>query len=151
MPALVPPDPAFADRVRASFARQQIMHLLGATLGQVEPGVVEIRLPFRADLTQQHGFVHAGVITTIVDSACGYAALSMVPAQTGVLTIEYKANFLAPARGSRFLARGRVLRAGRTVVVCAGDVVAMQDEAEVPVATMLATIMAIAGRAGIEG
>src|SRR5690349_23737575 len=102
MPAPTPPDPAYADRVRASFARQQIMHLIGATLTRVEPGAVEIHLPFRADLSQQHGFVHAGVITTIVDSACGYAALTLVPPATGVLSIEFKANFLAPARGSYF-------------------------------------------------
>jgi uncharacterized protein (TIGR00369 family) len=149
-PVPLPPDPAYADRVRASFARQQIMALIGATLTRVEPGAVEIRLPFRADLSQQHGFVHAGVITTIVDSACGYAALTLAPPATGVLSIEFKANFLAPARGSHFLARGRVLRAGRTVIVCAGDVVAVQDEAEIPIATMLATIMAITGRAGVE-
>lgn len=85
MPTPVPPDPAFADRVRASFARQQIMHLIGATLTNVEPGAVEIMLPFRADLTQQHGFIHAGVITTIVDSACGYAALTLVPPAMGAL------------------------------------------------------------------
>jgi uncharacterized protein (TIGR00369 family) len=150
MPARTPPDPAFAARVRASFARQQIMHLIGATLSRIAPGAVEIHLPFRADLSQQHGFMHAGVITTIVDSACGYAALTLTPPATGVLTIEYKANFLAPAQGSHFLARGRVLRAGRTVIVCAGDVVAVQDGTEVAIATMLATIMAIAGREGVE-
>jgi len=151
MTAPPPPDPTLADRVRASFARQQIMQLIGATLTHVEPGAVEIRLPFRADLSQQHGFVHAGVITTIVDSACGYAALSVVPPQTGVLTIEYKVNFLTPAQGSYFVARGRVVRAGRTVVVCAGDVVAVQDGQETAIATMLATIMAVRERAGIEG
>ena len=142
MTSLVPPDPNYADRVRASFARQEIMHTLGATLIRVEPGLVEVELPFRDDLTQQHGFLHAGVITTIIDSACGYAALSLMPAQSGVLSVEYKANFLAPARGSRFVAMGRVLRAGRTIIVCAGDVMALQDDGggpEAVVATMLAT------------
>jgi uncharacterized protein (TIGR00369 family) len=150
MPPPLPPDPAFADRVRASFARQQVMHLIGAILAGVEPGAVEIRLPFRSDLTQQHGFLHAGVIATIVDSACGYAALSLMPPDTGVLSIEYKVNLLAPARGSVFLARGRVLRAGRTVTVCAGDVLAVQaDGQETAIATMLATMMAVRDRAGI--
>jgi len=146
----VPQDPQFADRVRASFARQEVMRTLGATLTRVEPGLVEIALPFRNDLTQQHGFLHAGVITTIVDSACGYAALSLMPAQTGVLSIEYKVNFLAPARGSRFIARGRVLRAGKTITVCMGDVMAVQDDGqEVVIATMLATMLVVRDRPGV--
>src|SRR5439155_22570139 len=146
----VPQDPQFADRVRASFARQEVMRTLGATLTRVEPGLVEIALPFRNDLPQQHGFLHAGVITTIVDSACGYAALSLMPAQTGVLSIEYKVNFLAPARGSRFIARGRVLRAGKTITVCMGDVMAVQDDGqEVVIATMLATMLVVRDRPGV--
>ena len=142
-------DPQFAARVRASFGRQAVMHLIGATLAMVTPGAVEIRLPFRADLTQQHGFLHAGIVTTVGDSACGYAALSLMPAQTGVLSVEYKVNLLAPARGGHFLARGRVLRAGRTILVCAGDVFAVQDGEETIVATMLATMMVIRDREGV--
>jgi uncharacterized protein (TIGR00369 family) len=145
-------DPQFAKRVQSSFAKQQIMRLLGATLTTVEPGRVKILLPFRVDLTQQHGFLHAGVLSTVVDSACGYAALSLMPAQSGVLSIEYKVNFLAPARSKRFLARGRVLRAGRTIIVCAGDVVAVSDKdegEEVTVATMLATMLVVKDRPGI--
>jgi len=108
---------------------------------KVTPGEVVIELPFRSDLTQQHGFVHAGVITAIVDSACGYAALSLMPADSGVLTVEYKANFISPARGSKFIATGRVVKSGRTLTVCAGEVVAAEDGKETVVATMLATMM----------
>ncbi|HEX9990605.1 MAG TPA: PaaI family thioesterase [Chloroflexia bacterium] len=146
------PDEATVARVRDSFEQQKIMHLLGATLTSVERGQVEITLPFREELTQQHGFVHAGAITTILDSACGYAALTVMPEGAGVLSIEFKTNLLAPAKGSRFVARGRVVRAGRTIVVCSGDVIAVQDgesEQEVTVATMLATMLVVLGRVGI--
>lgn len=150
-----PADPNFSERVRASFSKQQIMHLIDATLTSVEPGMVEIEMPFRDDLTQQHGFLHAGVVTTIADSACGYAALSVMPAQTGVLSIEYKVNLLAPARGEKFVARGRVIRAGRTVIVCASDVYVVReaeegaDGQESIVATMLATILVVRERPGV--
>ena len=139
-------------RVRASFEKQKIMSLLGATLTRVERGQVEITLPFREELTQQHGFLHAGVVTTILDSACGYAALSVMPEDAGVLSIEFKSNLLAPAKGSTFIARGRVVRAGRTIVVCSGDVVALQNgdgEEGESVATMLATMLVVQGRPGI--
>jgi uncharacterized protein (TIGR00369 family) len=142
----------FSERVRASFAKQQVMRSLGATLTRLEPGMVEIEMPFRADLTQQHGFLHAGIVTTIADSACGYAALSVMPAQTGVLSVEYKVNFLAPARGKKFIARGRVVRAGRTIIVCAGDVMAAQDGEdgqENMIATMLATMLIVRERPGV--
>lgn len=135
-----PRDPAFEAHVRASFAAQRVMELIGAELTAVAPGAVEITLPARDDLTQQHGFIHAGIVTTIVDSACGYAALTLAPPRSEVLTIEYKVNFMEPARGERFIARGRVLRAGRTITVCAGDVSALRDGRESPVATMLATM-----------
>lgn len=135
-----PRDPGFEAHVRASFARQRVMELIGAEVTAVAPGTVEITLAARDDLTQQHGFIHAGVVTTIVDSACGYAALTLAPANSDVLTIEYKVNFMEPARGERFIARGRVLRAGRTITVCAGDVSALSDGRELPIATMLATM-----------
>jgi uncharacterized protein (TIGR00369 family) len=141
-----------ADRVRASFEKQKIMHLLGATLTGVERGHVEITLPFQKELTQQHGFLHAGVITTILDSACGYAALSVMPEGAGVLSIEFKTNLLAPAKGNTFIARGRVVRAGRTIIVCSGDVIALQngdgDQSE-SVATMLATMLVVQDRPGV--
>src|SRR5687767_12584038 len=122
------------------------METIGAALTRVEPGAVEITLPFRADLTQQHGFVHAGIVATILDSACGYAAFSLMPADAAVLTAEYKINLLRPAAGERFAARGRVLRAGKTLTVCAGEVFAVDGGTEKAVATMLGTIMAVAER-----
>lgn len=149
MSAFVPQDPAFAARVRASFSRQAVMATLGATLESVEPGAVQIRLPFRADLTQQHGFLHAGVMTAVVDSACGYAALSLMPPGAGVLSIEFKVNLLAPGEGEAVVARGRVLRPGRTLMVAAGDVFALKGGAERLVATMLATLMVVRDRPGI--
>lgn len=143
-----PRDPGFAQRVRASFARQAVMQTLGAALDRVEPGEVDIALPFRADLTQQHGFLHAGVVTTVVDSACGYAALSLMQPEAAVLSVEYKVNLLAPAAGERFLARAVVIRSGRTLVVCRGDVFADPDDGGGGnlVATMLATMMTVVGR-----
>ena len=125
------------------------MKLMGAELAKVVPGEVEILLSYRDDLTQQHGFLHAGVITTIADSACGYAAFSLMAPGSSVLTIEFKVNLLAPAQGKSFRARGAVVKAGRTITVCSGDVFALADE-PVLVATMTATVMALQGRAGIS-
>lgn len=142
-------DPDFERRVRESFARQRVMETMGATLLRVAPGEVEIVLPFSEALTQQHGFLHAGVVTTIVDSACGYAALSLMPAGAGVLTIEFKLNLLAPAAGERMIARGHVTKPGRTINVCSGDVFAEQEGREKLVATMVATIMTIHNRPGV--
>ena len=144
-----PGDPDFASRVRASFARQGAMKLIGAELATVEPGHVVIELPYRADLTQQHGFLHGGVVTAVLDSACGYAALSLMPAGTAVLTVELKVNLVAPARGERFLARGRVVRPGRTLMVCAGEVVAEGPGAERTVAILQGTMMALRDREGL--
>jgi uncharacterized protein (TIGR00369 family) len=139
-------DPDFEARVRESFARQRVMLTLGAALGAVEPGEVVVELPFRDDLTQQDGFLHAGVVTTIVDSACGYAAFTLMPREASVLTVEYKVNLLAPAIGERFIARGRVLRPGKIITVCSGEVVAVRASVEKPVATMLATMIALTKR-----
>jgi uncharacterized protein (TIGR00369 family) len=136
-------DPGFEARVRASFGRQALMTTIGARLISVSPGEVEIDMPFRGDLTQQHGYVHAGIITAVVDSACGYSALSLLSADSEVLSIEYKVNFLAPALGERFVARGRVVRAGRTITVCSGEVVAITSAEEKTVAVMLATMIAV--------
>lgn len=146
-----PRDPDFADRVRASFARQAIMHTFGATLDEVSPGAVTISMPYRADLTQQHGFLHAGVVSTVLDSALGYAAFSLMAPDAAVLTAEFKVNLIAPAQGERIVARGRVLKPGRTLTVCTGDVHAISGGRERLVATMQATLMAVAGREGIEG
>ena len=141
-----PADAAFEQRVRASFARQRVMTTIGATLVTVAPGEVVIELPFREDLTQQHGFLHAAVITAIVDSACGYAAYTLMHADAAVLTAEYKVNFLAPAAGRKFIAYGRVTKPGRTLTVTTGDVVAETEAGPKPVATMLATMMSASGR-----
>jgi len=140
----------FAKRVRASFARQRVMETIGATLTRVEAGAVEITLSHRADLSQQHGFIHAGIVATILDSACGYAAFSLMPPDVAVLTVEYKINLLRPADGERIVARGRVVRSGKTLTVCAGDAVAVTGSEEKVVATMLATIMAIPERDGLR-
>ena len=137
-----PLDPQFEARVRASFARQRAMETIGAVLTRVEPGVVEVALPYRADLTQQHGFLHAGIVATILDSACGYAAFSLMAANVAVLTVEYKINLLRPAQGDRFAARAHVVRAGQTLTVCSGDVFAQTGAAEKLIATMLATVFA---------
>ena len=143
-PAFTPRNPDYEAETRASFARQAVMTLIGAEMTSVTPGATEIILPMRADLTQQRGYTHAGIVTTIVDSACGYAAYTLAPASSDVLTVEYKVNFMAPAQGERLIARGRVIRAGRTITVCAGDVVALRAGVEHPVATMLATVMTVA-------
>ncbi len=140
-----PADPAFADRVRRSFAQQRLLTTIGAPLVALAPGRVEIALPFREDLTQQHGFLHAGIITAVLDTACGYAALSLMPPEAAVLTVEYKVSLLVPARGD-VLARARVLKPGRSLTVCAADAVLLFGEREVTVATMLATMMAVRGR-----
>jgi uncharacterized protein (TIGR00369 family) len=143
-----PIDPQFVSRVRASFARQPMMQTLGATLETVAPGRVEIVLPFRSALTQQHGYLHAGAIATIADSACGYAAYTLMPAGASVLTVEYKINLLAPAVGDWFIARAEVIRAGRTLTVVQADVFASAGGEERRTATMLATIIAGRDRPG---
>lgn len=150
MSTFQPRDPHFAERVTASFRQQTVMATLGAELRQVDPGAVTIGLPYRADLCQQHGFMHAGMLTTVVDSACGYAALSLMPPEVGVLSVEFKVNFLAPAAGDLFLARGQVVRSGRSISVCTGEVLALARGEEKLVAVMQATMMAVAGRDDIR-
>jgi uncharacterized protein (TIGR00369 family) len=139
-------DPSFEARVRASFARQQMMETIGAVLEHVAPGEVEIRVPFRDAISQHHGFVHAGAITTAVDTACGYAALTLMPPGAGVLSIEFKVSLMSPAKGDAIVARGRVVKPGRNVTFCQGDVFAVERGAEKLVATMSATMMTVRGR-----
>ena len=141
-----PRDPGYEARVRASFARQRVMDTIGARIVRVEPGEVELELPFRDDLTQQHGFLHAGIVTTLVDSACGYAALSVMDRDAAVLSVEYKVNLLAPATGERMRAIGRVIKSGRTLVVCGGEVIAVAGQTESVVTIMQATMMTVRGR-----
>ena len=143
MADFIPQDTNFEARVRESFARQRVMETIGARLLGVAPGEVEIALGYREDLTQQHGYLHAGVVAAVVDSACGYAALSLTPEGAEVLSIEFKLNLLSPARGESFVARARVKRAGRNVTVCTGDLYAVEGGSEKAVATMLATMMTV--------
>lgn len=138
-----PRDPAFAARVRASFAQQGLMATFRADLTSVEPGAVEIRVPFAPGLTQQDDFLHAGVITAAIDSACGYSALTLMPPGRRVLTVELKLNLLAPAAGELLVARGQVIRPGRTLTVCRGDAFAMSDGERKHVATLLATMIGV--------
>jgi uncharacterized protein (TIGR00369 family) len=139
-------DPEYENRVRESFARQGLMKHLAAELALLGAGQAEIRVPFRVELTQQHGYFHAGVSGTIADSACGYAAYTLMPADSSVLTVEFKMNLLAPADGEILVARARVLRSGRTLKICVADVFVQKNGTEIHCATMLATIMCLPGK-----
>jgi uncharacterized protein (TIGR00369 family) len=132
-----PADPGFERRCRESFARQKAMALIGATLGAVEPGHVEVRLPFRDDLTQQKGYVHGGILGMIADTACGYSAFSLMPAGCSLVTVEYKINILSPARGA-LVAQGRVIKPGRTLTIARAEVYAEDGK---HIATMQQTLM----------
>jgi uncharacterized protein (TIGR00369 family) len=139
-----PLNPSFAEEVIRSFARQPIMNLIGARLSLIEPGVIEITLPYRADLTQQHGFLHAGVVTTIADSASGYAAYSLMPAGSEVLSVEFKVNLVRPAQGETFVARAEVIKAGRTLTVVRADVFGIAANGDrALVATMQGTMIGV--------
>ena len=151
MPLFEPRSADFADRVRDSFARQGAMRTLGAALGLVAPGAVDIELPWAMGLTQQHGFLHAGMVATALDSACGYAGFTLMGVDAAVLTIEFKINLLAPAKGERFRMEGRVLKPGRTITVCEGRAFAIENSRERLVATMGCTLMAVTGRDSIQG
>lgn len=143
MPEFTATDPSFEVRVRESFEKQSVMQLIGAVLGNVSAGRVEIHLPVRPDLTQQDGFVHAGIVTTILDSACGYAAYTLMPAASSVLSVEFKVNLLAPARGETIIARAEVKRSGRTLSVCTADAFGVEDGKEKLCSTMLGTMICI--------
>jgi uncharacterized protein (TIGR00369 family) len=152
MAATIVSAPDYEERVRKSFARQSVMTTIGAELTLVTPGTVEIEMAYSGALTQQHGFLHAGIISTALDSACGYAAFSMMPENAAVLTIEFKVNLLAPGRGERFLFRGSVTKPGRTIVVADGQAYAFAADGEAKlIATMTGTMMTVVGRDGIEG
>jgi len=139
-----PRNPAFAEEIKQSFTKQTIMGLIGAELSRVEPGVIEITLPYRADLAQQHGYLHAGIVTTIADSACGYAAYSLMPPNSEVLSVEFKVNLLRPAKGEKFLAVAEVVKAGKTLTVVRADVFGVDGEEQRElVATMLGTMICL--------
>lgn len=142
--SMEPLNPAFVEEVERSFALQPIMTLIGGRLSLVGPGVVEITLPFRADLAQQDGYLHAGILTTIADSASGYAAYSLMPANSSVLSVEFKVNLLRPAQGVTFIARAEVIKAGRTLTVARADVFGLNETAaQTLVATMLSTMICL--------
>ncbi len=137
--------------IRESFERQTIMATIGASLVSVEPGKAVIALPYAHHICQQHGYLHAGVVTTIVDSACGYAAFSLMPAGSAVLTVEFKVNLMSPAKGERFLAIGRVVKPGRTLTVTQGEVIAIEGDKETTVAIITATMMRLEAKPGTVG
>jgi uncharacterized protein (TIGR00369 family) len=145
-----PKDDAYADRVRASFALQGAMGTLGASLAEIAPGRVVIELPWAAGLSQQHGFLHAGMVATALDSACGYAGFTLMPEGAGVLTIEFKINLLAPAKGQRFRMVGQVIKPGRTITVTEGRAYAIDGGSEKLIATLGATLMTITGRDDVK-
>ncbi len=145
-PLFQPKDSDYAARVRASFDRQQAMTLIGAELAVIEPGYLEIHLAHRAEITQQHGYIHGGVVGMIADSAAGYAANTLTPADASVLTVEYKMNLVAPADGQRLVARGEVIKPGRTLIITRAEVFAIRDEQWTLCALMQQTIMVMHGK-----
>lgn len=147
MNAIAPPDPNYASRVRASFERQQVMAWLGAKLTRLAPGQCEITLPRKPELTQQHGYIHGGIIGTIGDTAGGYAAFTLMPHDASVLTVEYKMNIMAPADGEQLIARGEVIRAGRSLVIARAEVFAVKGGKETHCASLLQTLMTMHGKA----
>lgn len=140
-----PVDPNFAERVRASFARQTFMRTLGVTVTLLEPGRCELTMPFHPGFCQQHGYLHAGVVTSVSDSACGYAAYSLMPADSSVLSIEFKQNLLAPAIGETLIARAAVIRSGRNISVAQADAYVVRQGVEKQIGVMTATLMCLHG------
>ncbi|MBR0870224.1 PaaI family thioesterase [Bradyrhizobium tropiciagri] len=147
MSSFAPKNPDYRALATATFERQRAMQTLGVSIVRMEPGAVDLAMPYSPDFTQQNGFVHAGIITAGLDNACGIAAFTLMPAGSDILTVEFKTNLLAPARGERFLFRGVVLKPGRTLTVCDGKAYAVQDGVETLVATMTGTLMALQRRA----
>lgn len=143
---LVPQDPDYRDRVAGSFGRQQAMQTLGITLERFGPGYVELAMPFDPRFAQQHGYVHGGIVSTALDSACGFAAFTLMPPEASVLTAEFKTNLIAPASGAAFRFSGAVLKAGRTLTFCEGRAFAVSDEGEKLIASITATMCAVFGR-----
>ena len=143
-------DPKAEARCRASFARQQAMTTIGATVETVAAGEVVLAMPFSEKLTQQHGFIHGGVVTMLADTACGFAALSLMPEDAAVLTTEFKINLLAPAKGERFIASGRVVRPGRKLMVCLGEVFAEDGGKRKQIALMTASMMVVDTATGLK-
>ena len=148
MPRFEPKNPDYRAIATATFEQQPGMKTLGISIARLEPGEVDLAMDYSAELTQQHGFIHAGIITAGLDSACGIAAFTLMPAATGILTVEFKTNLLAPARGERFFFRATVVKPGRTLTVCEGRAYAEQDGNETLIAIMSGTLMALPAREG---
>jgi len=144
-------NPDFEKVIRESFLHQKIMETMGASLTYISPGKVEIELPYNEKLTQQHGFLHAGVIATIIDSACGYAALSLMPPESAVLSVEYKINLLSPAGGEKLIAIGVVEKPGKTLMVCRGEAYSINGETKKHVAAFQGTMMVVQNRPELRG
>ena len=149
MPRFEPKNPDYRAIAAATFEQQQAMTTLGISIARLQPGEVDLEMDYSPDLTQQHGFIHAGIITAGLDSACGIAAFTLVPAATGILTVEFKTNLLAPARGERFAFRATVIKPGRTLTVCEARAYATHDGVETLIATMSGTLTALAAREGV--
>ncbi len=148
MAGFQPRNPDFRKLATDTFERQRAMHTLGISIARLEPGEVDLTMAYSSDLTQQNGFVHAGVVTAGLDSACGIAAFTLMPARSDILTVEFKTNLLAPAKGERFVFRGVVVKAGRTLTVCEGRAYAWHEGIETLIATMTGTLMALPRREG---
>jgi uncharacterized protein (TIGR00369 family) len=147
MPPFEPKNPDYREIATATFARQQAMRTLGISIARIEPGEADLSMPYSPDWTQQNGFVHAGIITAGLDTACGIAAFTLMPAGSDVLTVEFKTNLLAPAKGERFFFRAHVVKSGRTLTVCDARAFALDGGAEILIATMTGTLMAMMPRA----
>ncbi|WP_065752008.1 PaaI family thioesterase [Bradyrhizobium paxllaeri] len=143
-----PKNPDYREIATATFNQQRAMKTLGISIARLEPGEVDLAMNYRDELTQQHGFIHAGIITAALDNACGIAAFTLMPAGAGILTVEFKTNLLAPARGERFTFRATVVKPGRTLTVCEARAYAAHDGAETLIATMSGTLMALLPREG---
>ena len=151
MAATIVSAPDFEERVRKSFARQSVMATIGAELTVVTPGTVEIEMAYSPTLTQQHGFLHAGIISTALDSACGYAAYTVIEPEASILTIEFKVNLMSPGRGERFLFRGEITKPGSTIIVADGRGYAIGEGPAKLIASMTGSMMVVRGREGIAG
>lgn len=147
--AFAPRDPQWQEKVRDSFAHQEVMKLIGAELFDIRPGHCEIHLPYRADLTQHNGYIHAGIISTVVDSAGGYAGFSLMPAGTDVLSVEYKLNLMAPGDGELLIATGKVIKSGKNLVITRGEVYVVKNGRSTHCATMQQTLMTMLGKPGL--
>lgn len=149
-PLFEPKEPDYAEKVIESFNRQNVMKLMNASIISIRPGEVELAFPYQSELTQQHGFIHAGIVSTVLDSACGYAAFSLMPRNAAVLTIEFKLNLLSPSKGEHFRAVGSVRKPGKNITVAEGELFSYADGEQKLTAIMVGTIMSVYNREGIE-